>query len=63
MEPKWSKAAKNVYRGLKRYMLDNPKLFKHPKAEPIPKAHWCTIAYNAAWIAADIVDNIGPRKD
>ena len=58
MEPKWSKQAKALYRGLKRYMIDNPELFMHPKAAPIPKAHWRTIAHNAAWIAAEMLHDL-----
>ena len=57
MEPRWSKSAKALYRSLKRYMLDNPELFMHPKAHKTPKAHWGTIAYNAAWIAAELRTN------
>ena len=57
MEPTWSKSAKALYRSLKRFMLDNPELFMHPKADKIPKAHWGTIAHNAAWIAAELRTN------
>ena len=57
MKPTWSKSAKTLYRSLKRYMTDKPALFQHPKAAPIPKAHWGTIAHNAAYIAADLLTN------
>ena len=63
MEPKWSKHAKAMYRQLKRYMIDNPTLFRHPKAEPIPKAHWATIVHNAAWIAAELLDDVTSKED
>ncbi len=63
MEPTWSKHAKAVFRQLKRYMRDNPELFVHPESDLIPKKHWGTIAHNAAWIAAELVDDTSPKKD
>lgn len=62
MERTWSKHAKAMYRQLKRYMVDNQELFLHPKTAPIPKAHWSTIAHNAAWIAAEVLDDTTPRR-
>ena len=63
MEPKWSKRAKALFRQLKRNMLNNQELYVHPKAAEIPKKHWGTIAHNAAWIAAEILDDITPKED
>lgn len=50
---------RSVFNSLYRLMRDNQKIFMHPKAEAIPKTHWTTIAWNAAWEAADAARGAG----
>lgn len=54
----WSDQAKNAFNYCYEWFLGNQSKMAHPKAEAIKKEHWETIAWNAAWIAAnDAVDN------
>lgn len=50
---KWSPMARQVFNEVLSSMRDNQVLFVHPKQEGISKAHWGTIAWNAAWTAAE----------
>ena len=43
-----------MFNELFRYMFDNQPLFKHPKAPLLETEQWKTVAWNAAWIAADL---------
>jgi hypothetical protein len=52
----WSLEARRVFHYLYDFMMLNPASFLHPEADEIPEEHWKTIAYNAAWIAANAVD-------
>ena len=52
---KWSESAKRVFNNTYSTMYDDQQLFMHPKAPVIKHAHWKTISWNAAWIAADSV--------
>ena len=54
---KWSKAAKRVFNELYDFMLHNRSLMLHPKQAAPQHYHWKTTSWNAAWIAADSVDN------
>lgn len=53
---KWSNHAKrifnDVYYSLRHSMQ---RLVTHPDALPMPKEHWETLRYNAAYLAADAV--------
>ena len=49
---KWNARSKSVFNDVFATMLDNKRLFLHPKQEPPRKAHWHTTAWNAAWLAA-----------
>lgn len=59
---KWSTAARKVFNETYRFMMRNPNLMLHPKQEPPKPVHWKTTAWNAAWIAADAVDDCVPTK-
>ena len=52
---KWPDVARAVFNSTHEQMIDSQRAFKHPKQEPMPRAHWKTLAWNAAWIAADNV--------
>lgn len=57
---KWSGVARRVFNATYSFIHDNPDLMQHPGA-PKPKPfHWKTVAWNAAWIAADAVDDSIP---
>jgi len=48
-----SDVARYVFNDTYMLMRDNQKLFLHPHTPSMPKAQWITIAWNAAWIAAN----------
>lgn len=50
---KWNETARFVFNALYAHMLFDQKLFVHPKAPVVKPAHWKTLSWNAAWIAAD----------
>lgn len=50
---KWSQRSKIVFNDLYALLRRNQAIFTHPKADVIPDKHWSTIAWNAAWEAAD----------
>lgn len=59
---KWSTDAHRVFNDVYRFMLNNPEIVMHP-AMPNPKPyHWKTVAWNAAWIAADATDDSVPTE-
>lgn len=51
---KWDLKAKGTFNRLFDFMNRNPDLFAHPKAAKVERKYWKTVAWNAAWIAADI---------
>jgi hypothetical protein len=53
---KWSIVAQGTFNKTYALMRDNPDLFRHPKDLPISKRFAGTTAWNAAWLAADHVD-------
>lgn len=52
---KWSKAQRSVFNRVHSAMIQNPQFFQHPEAEKIPRDHWKTTAWNAAWEAASAI--------
>lgn len=50
---RWSQRSQIVFNDLYRLLRHNQTIFTHPKADVIPDKHWATIAWNAAWEAAD----------
>ena len=59
---KWSVSARAVFNELYRVMLGNPDLFQATGA-PTPKPfNWKVTSWNAAWIAADAVDDAIPAE-
>jgi hypothetical protein len=53
---KWSEAARAAFNDLYAMIYENQKLITHPRMEKIKAAHWKTVAWNAAWLAADRID-------
>jgi len=52
---KWNETSKDVFNGLYEYMGENQHLFLHPQTIIIPHEYWNVTAWNAAWIAAEMV--------
>jgi hypothetical protein len=50
---KWPDLAQRVFNDVYAAMEQNPALFVHPKTKKIAANQWGTVAWNAAWIAAD----------
>ena len=55
----WSNKAKEVFNKTYDFFYYNQKLITHPKMGTVCGDYWKTISWNAAWIAADAVDNAG----
>lgn len=55
---KWSNTAKRVFNKTFERMLGNQSVFMHPKASPMSRQHWRTVAWNAAVVAAFAADGI-----
>lgn len=49
----WNNTARRVFNKTYERMRRDQSIFSHPKAAPMAKEHWTTVAWNAAWIAAD----------
>jgi hypothetical protein len=49
----WSFDAKRVFNGTYEMMRHDQTMLNHPKAAVMPQAHWNTVAWNAAVIAAE----------
>lgn len=52
---KWNEQEQQVFNGLFAMMYDNQHLFIHPKTEFMTTSYWKTTAWNAAWMAADLL--------
>jgi len=52
---KWLPPSQDVFNVVYGVMIENQRIFQHPKAVPLDPEHWKTTAWNAAWIAADAV--------
>lgn len=59
---RWSLAARESFNRTYDFLYCNQKLVTHPKMTEIKPEHWKTIAWNAAWIAADSVDDTIPTE-
>ena len=56
----WGETARRTFNRVYDFMMNNQKLMTHPGQPAFKPAHWKTIAWNAAWIAADAVDGSLP---
>ena len=52
---KWSPVARKVFNEVYGTMNKNQWTFLHPKQDKLSARMWNTVAWNAAWIAADAV--------
>lgn len=49
----WTNMAKRIFNRTFETLRNRQSIYMHPKAAAIPKEHWKTVAWNAAWTAAD----------
>lgn len=54
---KWSQRAQDLFNAVFSAMQNNQSLFQHPKAPDMNDVYWKTTAWNAAWVAANTVDD------
>ncbi len=51
---KWPDVSRAVFNGMYQQLM-LPRHVQHPRMLAMPYAHWKTIQWNAAWLAADNV--------
>lgn len=59
---KWTENARGIFNKAYDFLYYNQPLTTHPKTKKIPSNQWKTIAWNAAWIAADACDDTIPTE-
>lgn len=59
---RWSTEAQRAFIGLYEHMTGSQFAYLHPQADPPNPEHWKTTAWNAAWMAANAVDEAIPDK-
>lgn len=52
---KWNENSQELFNGLYEYMEENQHLFIHPMTIQIPQEYWKTTAWNAAFMAAELI--------
>jgi hypothetical protein len=52
---KWSAMQQLMFNQMFDIMISNMSLFQHPKANPPTSEWWKTTAWNAAWVATDLL--------
>lgn len=52
---KWSPIQRVMFNQMFEVMSTNQHLFKHPKTWSVEPKEWKTTAWNAAWMAADLL--------
>jgi leucyl-tRNA synthetase len=50
---KWNEMERGTFNEVHDLFLHNQQIMCHPKMPKIAEEHWSTIAWNAAWTAAD----------
>jgi hypothetical protein len=53
---KWTNHAKKVFNRTYEYVKRQETINAHPKTTLLSRAPWHTVAWNAAWIAAEVAD-------
>lgn len=59
---KWSGMARWVFNDTYNFIYNHEREMNHPKQPKHLLLHWKTLAWNAAWIAADAVDDTVPDE-
>lgn len=55
---KWNEQEQGLFNELFGVMYDNQHLFKHPATPYQTASYWKTTAWNAAWMAADLLREV-----
>ena len=50
---KWNETSRKLFNSLYTTFAENQKIITHPETQEIPEIEWNTVAWNAAWLAAD----------
>lgn len=53
---KWCDLAQRTFNFTYEHMLKNQDMYLHPGTDPVRKEYWKTTAHNAAWMAAEGVE-------
>lgn len=59
MDGDWTPQQLALFRRLLRHMAANQGVFSHPGAPRLEPEHWLTVCHNAAWMAADMLEDDG----
>ena len=59
----WDQKMRKVFTRDYEWIKENPTLFFHPKAAPLAPEHINTIAWNAAWLAAEAAGGVDLKRD
>lgn len=59
---KWTNQARGVFNSVYDQMRRDQAMFLHPSAERQTREHWKTVAWNAAWTAADAVMGVNSAQ-
>ncbi len=57
---KWGATARRTFNDVYSFGMDNMSVMRHPEHLAPKPAHWKTLCWNFAWIAADAVDKSLP---
>lgn len=56
MSARWTEQQRKLYSRVYRYLTLNQGASCHPGMPSMPAEHWETIAHNAAWLAAEFLE-------
>jgi len=54
----WNEQQRRLFTELYERMVESPWAFQHPLAVAVEGGHWRTTAWNAAWMAADMLKGV-----
>lgn len=55
---KWDDRQRSMFNMMNEFLLDHQEIMNHPEAPVLHPKHWDTIAWNAAWMAADYLREV-----
>ncbi len=55
---RWNEQEQNLFNDLFAVMYDNQYLYRHPEACHETASYWKITAWNAAWMAADLLREV-----
>lgn len=59
MSAGWTREQHALFARLFKHMAANQPVFTHPDAPAVDPEHWLTTCHNAAWMAADMLEDDG----